>query len=186
MSANLNPTIPPLVPASSRDLSSMSPASAARWQHLFCIFSDGPSHSDEWLLHEILQFFSSSTGYTTISFDTSALWLASSLLKSNIFTHTILFSDIFNLITLLPIRHGEVVEKKLLLDLVLAAEKELGMRWWCELEERMAVFLGIMLAGLILRRVGSGRTEDEDELVSLMGQVDLSMIRDAEVWRIWR
>jgi hypothetical protein len=33
----------------------------------------------------------------------------------------------------------------------------------------MAVFLGIMLAGLILRRVGSGRTEDEKELVSLMG-----------------
>jgi hypothetical protein len=96
-----------------------------------------------------------------------------------------LFSDIFNLITLLPIRHGEVVKKKLLLDLVLAVEKELEMRWWCEPEERMAVFLEIMLAGLILRRVGSGRTEEE-ELVSLMGQVDLGMIRDAEVWKIWR
>jgi hypothetical protein len=59
----------------------------------------------------------------------SALWLASSLLKSNIATHTTLFSDIFNLITMLPIRHGEVVEKKLLLDLVLAAGKKLEMRW---------------------------------------------------------
>jgi hypothetical protein len=164
----------------------MFPASAARWQHLLSIVSDGPSHSGEWWLHKILQFFSGSPGYTTISFDVSALWLAFSLLKSNISTHTTLFSDIFNLITMLPIRHGEVVEKKLLLDLVLAAEKELEMRWWCELEERMAVFLGIMLAGFILRRVGLGRTEDEEELVSLMEQVDLGMIRDAEVWRIWR
>jgi hypothetical protein len=106
----------------------MFPASAARWQHLFSIVSDGPSHSGEWWLHEILQFFSGSPGYTTISFDVSTIWLAFSLLKSNISTRTTLFSGIFNLITLLPFRHGEVVEKKLLLDLVLAAEKELEMR----------------------------------------------------------
>lgn len=82
---------------------------------------------------------------------------------------------------MLPVRHGEVVEKKLLLDLVLAAGKELKMHWWREPKERMAVFWGIMLAGLILRRVGSGRTEEDEELVSLMGQVDLGMIGDAEV-----
>jgi len=186
MVANLSPIIPSPVPASGRDISSMFPASAARSQHLLSTVSDGPSHSSEWWLHEILQFLSGSPGYTTISFDVSAIWFAFSLLKSNVSTHTTLFSGIFNLIAMLPIRRGEGVEKQLLLDLVLAAEKELEMRWWCEPEERMVVFLGIMLAGLILRCVGSSRTEDEEELVSLMGQVDLGMIRDAEVWRIWR
>ena len=89
--------------------------------------------------------------------------------------------QLFRLDPMLPLRHGEVVEKKLLLDLVLATGRELKMHWWREPKERMAVFLGIMLEGLILRRVGSDKTEEDEELVSLMGWVDLGIIGDAEV-----
>ena len=86
---------------------------------------------------------------------------------------------------MLPIRYSEVVEKKLLLDLVFATEKEMKMHWWHEPKERMAVFLGIVVAGLILRRVGLGRTEGNEELVSLMGQVYLGLIGDEEVIFEW-
>jgi hypothetical protein len=45
----------------------------------------------------------------------------------------------------------------------------------------MVVFWGIMLAGLVLRRFGSGTTREDEELVSLMGQVDLSIAVDAKI-----
>jgi hypothetical protein len=179
MFANLNPTAPS--PAIGLDISPMSPAFAAWWQHRLSILSDGPSNSGEWWLYEFMQFYSGSPGFTTISFDVSALWLAFSLLGTRVPTRTTLFPDIFDLITILPLRSGEMVEKKLLLDLLLAAGRELKMYWWREPKERMVVFWGIMLAGLVLHRVGSGTTREDEELVSLMGQVDLSIAEDAKI-----
>jgi hypothetical protein len=107
----------------------MSPASAAWWQHQISILSDGPSHPGEWWLYELMQFYSGSPGFTTISFDVSILSFAFYWLGTIVPTRTTLFLDIFDLIAILPLRSGEVVEKKLLLDLLLTARRELKMYW---------------------------------------------------------
>lgn len=68
--------------------------------------------------------------FLTMPFEASALWLAFCMLKTVFPSHTTLFPDIFNLVTTLPIKHQEVVDKKTLMILALAAaKKECKMRW---------------------------------------------------------
>ncbi|KAF2794652.1 hypothetical protein K505DRAFT_336760 [Melanomma pulvis-pyrius CBS 109.77] len=159
----------------------MDATTSTLWQRRLHILTDGPSDPTEWWIYELLKYLRRDADALILPFDVSALWLGYALIKTAFKTDTTFFPDIFNLVAMLPIKNGEKVEKKVMVELVLTAARECGMDWWHESRERMAVFMGIMLAGMILRRIGKGGTVEDETLGALMGGLDLGRIEDGDV-----
>jgi hypothetical protein len=150
---------------------------------MWLILAEGPSSPSEWWLYEVLTYLRGDASSLSLTFDGPALWLAFSLLGTSFAVSTTFFTGIFNVVTMLPIKNKETIEKKMLFDLVIEVARQCGMKWWCELRERLAVFIGVLLAGMILRRVGSNNNKKDMELEMLMGKVDLGIVEDNEVMR---
>lgn len=172
---NVNPNNTTTVPMA------MDPATSTIWQRRLQILTDDPSDPNEWWIYELLKYLRGDADALILTFDVSALWLGYSLIKTAFPTDTTFFPDIFNLIAMLPIKNDEKVEKKVMVELVLTAARECGMDWWHESRERMAVFMGIMLAGMVLRRIGKDGNVEDEKLGELMGKVDLGAVEDKDI-----
>ncbi|KAF2715116.1 hypothetical protein K504DRAFT_496999 [Pleomassaria siparia CBS 279.74] len=179
------------------------PQGSATWQGMVSILRNGPTRYSEWWTYELMSFLFTPTRANTMLFDGAALWCGFLMLRNRFRTTTSVFLDTLYLIPKLPIGDRTRIEKRLLVDLIVAAARESRLSWWWKPRERMAVLFGVLLGSLVLRCVGQdgngtdGMSDelrkkvdsallsvDEDEgLAHLLGKAkfDLGVLDDEEV-----
>ena len=140
--------------------------------HLHRIFYHSPATPAESWIHEYAMYLRHDPSSLTLRFQCSILqkgFEASAL----VFPPAPGFlADVCYLITMLPIRAGEVIERKLLIDLLKEAARECGMEWWDRMREGYGVVYGIMHAGMIMKGIGEDR-KAESEVSEVLGKMGL-------------
>ncbi|KAF2448256.1 hypothetical protein P171DRAFT_481338 [Karstenula rhodostoma CBS 690.94] len=80
--------------------------------------------------------------------------------------------DVCQLIAMLPLKVGTVIERKLVIDLLLEAARQCNMAWWDSTREVSAVVFGVVHACMIYRHLEAEKQGDA-ELGMIMGKMDL-------------
>ncbi|KAF2640989.1 hypothetical protein P280DRAFT_517227 [Massarina eburnea CBS 473.64] len=132
------------------------------------ILHTGPSSPAEHWIHELAKYARRDPSALYITFSPSTLKEGFRISNSVFPTCPDFFPDVCELIDMLPIKNGDVVERSLLIDLLKEAAKEIGCRWWGCLREMAGVMFGVVHAGLIERR-----ESEEKELAGMFGRLDV-------------
>jgi hypothetical protein len=162
------------------------------WTRMLHIHHYGPSHPREWWIHELMLYLSSHPTAISTPFDASALALGFRLILPSFPTLSArFFADITSLIHMLPIRDGDVIERKLLMELLLRAAKECGMDWWSGFWEQGAVLFGVNYACMLQRRCG-GETGNwntkgtgYEEVADMLGKMDGKEVERKLMGQVW-
>jgi hypothetical protein len=143
------------------------------------VLNDGPTTADDWWVYELMKFVRQDPDAKYMIFDAA-------LLKRSIYAtlhvHTRLpipadfAPDVWNLVSMLPIKQREQIERRLLVDLMMEAARELGRRWYMEKMARPAIGAAILHTCMIQRYSSSEQTNNE--LGELMAKAALEDMMD--------
>ena len=123
------------------------------WTRLQTILSEGPSAPFEWWIHELAKYAANDADALYFTFHLPTLQLGFRMLKAVWPPGSLNFlADMEHLLPLLPIREGEQVQRKVLVELVIQAGRELEMDWCDNMRDRAAVLFGLTHACMIQRR----------------------------------
>jgi hypothetical protein len=135
------------------------------------ILFEGPSNPTEWWIYELAKTVREHPDAITTVFSASTLCEGFAISKDVFPTCDEFFNDVCGLITMLPIKDDDQIERRLLIDLLAEAARQCGTAWWYNLRERAALLFGVMHACMIERRAEARKKEDE--LGDLMGAMSL-------------
>ncbi|KAF9737576.1 hypothetical protein PMIN06_007820 [Paraphaeosphaeria minitans] len=125
----------------------------------YLLFNGPTSHTEAWI-YEYAKYLRGDWDARYVKFQVSILqkgFEASSL----VFPPAPGFlRDVCQLITMLPMKAGTVIERKLLMELLLEAARECNMAWWNSTRELAAVMYGVMHAYMIYRHLQAKKQED--------------------------
>ncbi|KAF2248206.1 hypothetical protein BU26DRAFT_565614 [Trematosphaeria pertusa] len=135
------------------------------------ILTEGPASPAEWWIYELAKYGRRDPDAVSMKFEASTLCEAFNASHSIFPACPSFLRDIYHLLAMLPIKSGQAIERKLLIELLWEAARECGMDWWSNMRDRAAVVFGVMHACMIHRRIDAQQTEDE--LGSLLEKMDL-------------
>jgi hypothetical protein len=131
------------------------------YQRAQTILSESPRNPTEWWIYELAKTVRKDDDAISLNFSESTLLEGFSISTDVFPACNQFFDDVCNLITMLPIKNGELIQRKLLIDLIFEAARECGTVWWYNLRERAAVVFGVMHACMIQRQAEIDKTRDE-------------------------
>jgi hypothetical protein len=160
------------IPQQSYPSTSALPAAFVKsWAKLQRVLQDGPLTEGDWIPYEIMKTARGDADAKYMKFDIIVLLPCLLERDEQLSLSPEFCADIGHLLRMLPIKDGEDIDRRLLIDLILEAAKQCGMQWCSCAQSRAVIWLGIMHACSLVRR-GYFDNSDE-ELGTLMSKTNL-------------